>query len=163
MAGFLSPNIVYPANGKSFPAEITEATNGRRYPASGVIASLDADISIFHWFWVPRAAPAGILKAQILSTADVAATQNARYRLLWAPFDLTENWGTKALSDESGSDQTIAHATADDYEFNETLVTLDAEALAYGTDVQLLVSLDLKTASWSLAVQWFYTLALIWE
>lgn len=151
-------------SGKVFPNIHIGASNGRPFEGYGVLASLDANAKYSFIFPLPDTDPTGTLKLKILSLADVAATQSALLRTLWAGVGPTENYDTIGLNDEhSAGDLEIEHTTADDDEPIETLVTLDADTITYGTDLFIVMDIDLKTASWDLAVVWTFQLSLIWE
>jgi len=141
--------------GKTFENLHVGATNSRRAHGIGVMASLDANESLEVWFPLPNTDPTGTLKLVIPSLADVAATQSAFLRVLWAAIAATENYDTISLNDEhGGGDLEIEHTTADDDEIIYTEVTLDADTITYGTDRYIYMNIDLKTASWDLAVVW---------
>lgn len=163
--GPVFPSSAFPATaGKVFPNFHIGASNARAFEGMGVMASLDGDAIWALIFPLPDTDPTGTLKLKIVSLADVAATQSAFLRVLWVAVAPTENFDTIALNDEhSGGDLEIEHTTADDDEPIETLVTLDADTITYGTDLFAVVHIDLKTASWDLAVVWTFQASLIWE
>lgn len=141
--------------GKTFPNLHVGAANARRADGIGVMASLDANETLEVWFPLPNTDPTGTLRLVIPSVADVAATQSAFLRILWAAIAAGQNYDTATLVDEhSGGDLEIEHTTADDDEIIFTEVVLDGDTITYGTDRYIYINIDLKTASWDLAVVW---------
>lgn len=150
--------------GKVFPNFHIGASNGRAIEGLGVMASLDGDATWEVWFPLPTVAPTGTMKLLLASFADVAATQSIYLRILWAGLAPGENFDTIALNDEhSAGTLEIEHTTADDDELVETLVTLDADTITYGTDRFIIMHIDLKTASWDMAVVPTLLPLLVWE
>lgn len=146
------------------PGYFEGAANNRAIEAFKVAASLGSNRTLGLVFNLPPADPGGTLKLKIMSLADVASTQVAKLRTLWAAVAAGENPDTIALNDEhSGGDLTISHATADDDKIKITKVTLDADTITYGTDEIIMLNVDLKTSGWTLAVPWYFVPSLLWE
>ena len=147
--------------GKVFPYVYAGA---RYHEGLGVMASLDGDATWNLVFPLPPSDPSDTLKLVIASMANAGATQSAYLRVLWAAVANAEEPDDIALNDEhSGGDLEIEHTAAGADDLVVTKVTLDADTITYGTDQLLVMNIDLKTASWDLAVVWVFWPYLIWE
>jgi hypothetical protein len=159
--------MAYPLDaGKVFPDIYQTGSNGQHFEGLGVMASLDAEATWQLIYPLPPAEPVGTLKLEILSIADVAATQSAFLRALWKALAAGETLALAeaSLNDEhSGGDLEIEHTTADDDELISTKVELDADTVVYGTDKIILMNIVLKHTSWDIAVAWTFLPQLIWE
>jgi len=160
--GPITPMSAMPLTaGKVFPYIYTGA---RYHEALGVMASLDGDATWNLVFPLPPAAPTGTLKLVIASMANAGGTESAYLRVLWAAVANAEEPDDIALNDEhGGGDLEIEHTAAGADDLIVTKVTLDADTITYGTDQLLVMNIDLKTASWDLAVIWAFWVYLIWE
>lgn len=158
-------SVDYGTSGNVFPNHYLTTSNLNPIDGHGVVASLAADATISMVFDIPIVSPGGTLKLELLSIADVAATQSAMLRILWAAVAAGEtlNIAAGSLNDEhSGGTLEIEHTTSDDNEPKSTLITLDADTPVYGTDKYILMHVALKTSSWDLAVIWTFDARLTW-
>jgi hypothetical protein len=147
--------------GKVFPYVYA---GSRYHEGLGVMASLDGDATWNLLFPLPPFDPGGTLKLVIGSIANAGGTQSAYLRILWAAVAAAEEPDDIGLNDEhSGGDLEIEHTAAGADDLIVTKVTLDADTITYGTDQWIVLNVDLKTASWDLAVIWTFWPYLIWE
>lgn len=160
--GPITPMSAMPKTaGKVFPYVYSGA---RDHEGLGVMASLDGDATWNLVFPLPPADPTGTLKLVISSLANAGGTQSAYLRVLWAAVAAAEEPDDIALGDEhGGGDLEIEHTAAGADDLIITKVTLDVDTITYGTDQWLVMNIDLKTASWDLAVIWMFIPYLIWE
>lgn len=148
-----------PSAGRIYPRPLVGGTNSRVFtPMFAVEASLGANANV-HLHYLCLTAPANTLKAQVIAAAN-ATSGNARLNISWAAMTLPENFDTLSLSAEGV--QSIAWGAGNAYELLSTKITLDAATAPTAGQV-VVVQLGFETASWTLAAESFWSLALIDE
>ena len=145
--------------GKVFPSmHLGDGANGATTGGLGVMAWVDADATWHLQFPMPPVLPSGTGKLRLLTLAD-AVSGAAKVNPAWASVAAGEDPSAATLTSEGTS--TITWSTNDDDEYQELLITLDADTLVGGEVV--VMDLVFETTSWTLAVVSTWLAFIIWE
>lgn len=158
--GPVSPISTFPVTVDRVFASVHEGdgANSKQDSAMGVEASVGADAIWRLRFKMPEVLPSGTGKLQLWALAD-AITGVAKANPKWASLGAEEDPSSITLNAEGTS--TLTWSTADDDEYKELLITLDADTLVAGEMV--VMDLTFETTSWTLAQVSTWYAWIIWE
>jgi hypothetical protein len=124
----------------------------------GVEASVGADSTWELRFEMPQVLPSGTAKLRLRALAD-AVTGAAKVNPKWASVAMGEDASSATLNAEGTG--TITWSTNDDDEYQELIITLDADTVV--ADEIIAMNLVFETSSWTLAVVSTWFASIIWE
>ena len=137
---------------------VGDGANSKHEEGMGVEASVGADSIWRLRFEMPPVLPSGTGKLRLIALAD-AVTGVAKVNPKWASVAMEEDPSSATLNAEGT--QTVTWSTADDDQYKELKVDLDADTLVAGEIV--VMDLVFETASWTLAVESVWQASIIWE
>ena len=161
--GPLFPHSAYPVTaGRVFPNfHLGAGANSKHDEGLGVEASVGADSTWRLRFQLPPAIPTGTAKLLLRALAN-ATSGNAKVNPKWAKVAGGADPSSATLNAEGT--QTISWAAGDNDKYKDTLVLLDAVAIAAGDEKkEIVMDLVFETASWTLAQVSTWIASIIWE
>jgi len=160
--GPIFPHSAFPVDADDvFPnIHVGAGANSKHDEGLGVANATDiaADATWRLRFQMPPTLPTGTGKLRILSLSS-AETGVVKPHVKWASVAVEEDPSAATLNDEGVG--TITWGSADDDQYKETLVTLDADTLVASEEV--VMDLVFEDASMTLAVVSTHIVSIIWE
>jgi hypothetical protein len=151
--GRIFPNYHSGAGGNASP----------RDEGYGVIASLNADVTLELRFHMPPTIPTGTMKMRILALANAtsgAAKVTVKDQVATPAASPSASGNPSAVSLTSETQSTVTWTTSENDRYKETKVPLSTSAA--GNDV-MVVAILFSTSGWTLAQVSTWIFSIIWE